>query len=144
MREFITVGSEHINKSAIKAFGRTWMVADHFGTLHDYDLGKRVYLCSNDAGDYHYLQVESNEQRDARLRDEMLLYIRNKGILHGQDGMMYYPPSCWGHNINKYTWVRIDPLHIQDEAYRKGYALGYKLQGYKYKTYYSPLDGKYY
>jgi len=144
MREFITVGPEHIGKFAIDAFGRTWMVANHFRTLHDYDLGKRIYLCSNDAGDYQYLQIEDEEQRDKRMQYELMLYMKNKGLMHGQDGVMYYPPQYWGYNLNAYNKVPLIPDTPAEESYRDGYKLGYRLQGHKYRTYYNSWDGKYY
>ncbi|MCP4900091.1 MAG: hypothetical protein GY906_24235 [bacterium] len=50
-----------VGQPNFNAFGRVWRVTDFMGHIADYDVGKRVYETSD------ILQVESNEQRDARL-----------------------------------------------------------------------------
>jgi hypothetical protein len=57
---FIMIQSRDIGRPTIKAFGRTWLVANFIGRVLPGDVGKRVYL----VGDI--LQVENTQQRDRR------------------------------------------------------------------------------
>ncbi len=59
---FVTITTAHVGKPWIKAFGRVWPVVDFIGRIIKQDIGKRIYL----VGDI--LQVENDQQRDARLR----------------------------------------------------------------------------
>lgn len=60
--KYYVLTSDDVDKPTIRAFGRTWLVSDFIGRVMRQDVGKRVYL----VGDI--LQVENNEQRDARER----------------------------------------------------------------------------
>lgn len=60
-----TLHEGDVGATAIPAFGRLWLVVDFIGRILPGDVGKRVYL----VGDV--LQVENNEQRDARMRQEV-------------------------------------------------------------------------
>jgi hypothetical protein len=42
------------------------MVSNFIGRVLEGDVGKRVYLVRNEAGDSDLLQVENDEQREAR------------------------------------------------------------------------------
>jgi hypothetical protein len=61
MSDFYELKQSDVYKPSIRAFGRAWMTCDFIGSVLPGDVGKRVYL----RGDI--LQVENNEQRDARL-----------------------------------------------------------------------------
>ena len=60
-RKFKTIEAYDVGASYIRAFGRSWPAQYFIGRILPQDVGKRVYL----VGDI--LQVENNEQRDARL-----------------------------------------------------------------------------
>ena len=60
-RSYVEITKEHVGKSTLRAFGRTWLVLDFLGHIKPQDVGKRVYLFGD------YLQAENNEQRDKRL-----------------------------------------------------------------------------
>ena len=60
-REHYTLKDADVGKPAIRVFGREWLVSNFIGRVLKGDVGKRVFL----VGDI--LQVENDEQRDARL-----------------------------------------------------------------------------
>lgn len=60
----LTLDSSHIGKRYVEdSDGKLIHVADAIGPVQAIDIGKRVYL----NGDV--IQVENNEQRDARIRE---------------------------------------------------------------------------
>ena len=63
-RAFYTLTAADVGKPWIRAFGRTRLVSEFIGRVLPGDVGKRVYL----VGDI--LQVENDEQRDARIARE--------------------------------------------------------------------------
>ncbi len=69
MSNYYTITHGDIGKPAITAFGHAWTVTDWIGRILPGDVGKRVYRVSNDddLGQSYILQVENNEQRDARI-----------------------------------------------------------------------------
>ena len=54
-----------IDSPTFRAFGRVWLTEDFIGCILPIDVGKRVYL----VGDC--LQVENDEQRDARVKGSL-------------------------------------------------------------------------
>lgn len=56
-----------VGQPYLRAFGKSWPVADFMGRILPADVGKHVHKVTTDAGDSSYLQVENDEQRDARL-----------------------------------------------------------------------------
>ena len=61
-RPFYEIQSTDIGKRFLRAFGRGWSLSDVLGYVQRGDVGKRLYLVDG------ILQVENNEQRDARVR----------------------------------------------------------------------------
>lgn len=59
-RGFVTIAQEDVGRSLFEAFGRKWPTTSFIGRITSLDVGKRVYLRGG------VLQVENNEQRDAR------------------------------------------------------------------------------
>jgi hypothetical protein len=70
-RMFREIVSTDVRKTTFRAFGRNWPVVDFMGQILPLDVGKRVYLCTTNAGDSQFLQVESTSQRDARVGNNM-------------------------------------------------------------------------
>lgn len=64
---FYEIRPEDVNQATIKAFGRTWMVANFMGRVLRRDVGKRVTKVWNEAHDHELLQIESDEQFHGRL-----------------------------------------------------------------------------
>ena len=62
---FYTLAAFDVHKPWISAFGRTWPVSGFIGRVLLRDVGKRVYHVDG------ILQVENDEQRDARVRQEV-------------------------------------------------------------------------
>jgi hypothetical protein len=58
---YCVIERDDIGRAYIEAFGKAWRLADVIGRVQPIDVGKRVYLRGG------VLQVENNEQRDARL-----------------------------------------------------------------------------
>ena len=61
---FYTLAAFDVHKPWISAFGRTWPVSGFIGRVLLRDVGKRVYHVDG------ILQVENDEQRDARVHQE--------------------------------------------------------------------------
>ena len=61
-RPFYEIEPDDIGKRFLRAFGRGWALSDVLGYVQRGDVGKRLYLVDG------ILQVENNEQRDARVR----------------------------------------------------------------------------
>ena len=61
-RPFYEIEPDDIGKRFLRAFGRGWALSDVLGYVQHGDVGKRLYLVDG------ILQVENNEQRDARVR----------------------------------------------------------------------------
>lgn len=61
MRNFYVIAQHDVGQSTIRAFQRTWIVADFIGAILLTDVGKRVYH------DGDILQVENEEQLADRL-----------------------------------------------------------------------------
>lgn len=77
-RPFHEITRADVGKAWLRLFGRVWPVADFIGRILPMDVGKRIYLCDD------IVQVENDEQRDARLGNVK----RNPG-----DEFSDYPPS---------------------------------------------------
>ncbi len=60
MRLHYELTREDVGQPIIRAFGQVWMVDAFMGQVLPGDVGKRVYIVRD------VLQVENNEQRDAR------------------------------------------------------------------------------
>ena len=67
MRAFYTITDADVGKPLLRAFGKAWPVVDFMGRIMRQDIGKRVYLVRCDDGVSHILQVENQEQLEARL-----------------------------------------------------------------------------
>jgi hypothetical protein len=65
--KYYTLVDRDVGKNHIKAFNRVWLVSDFMGRVLETDVGKRVYLACGD-GYAPFLQVENDEQREARLK----------------------------------------------------------------------------
>ena len=63
--KYHTVTAADIGKQFLELFGRTWNVDNHFGGTIPSDIGKRIYMMG-EGGDYQFLQIENDQQRDAR------------------------------------------------------------------------------
>jgi hypothetical protein len=69
---FYELTADDIGKTRLDAFGRNWSLNDVLDKVRPDDVGKRVYKVANNAQDgYEFLQIESTEQRDARLADPL-------------------------------------------------------------------------
>lgn len=55
-----------VGRSMFHARGKTWPLSDVIGRVQPIDVGKRVYWVQDPARGVDILQVESNDQRDAR------------------------------------------------------------------------------
>ena len=60
MSAFYTITKDDVGRPTVRCFGRTWMVSSFLGRVLPSDVGKRVFKVGE------FLQVENNEQRDAR------------------------------------------------------------------------------
>lgn len=82
MAYFHTITPDDVGRPLLKAFGHQWPVSTFLGGVLAADVGKRVYLAVNDEGTGHYLQVENDEQRAARLGAERdaLLAAQHAGL----------------------------------------------------------------
>lgn len=65
-----TLAASDVGKSTITAFGRKWLVVNFIGNVQSRDIGKRVYLQTDNAGVEDYLAVENDEQYNARMERE--------------------------------------------------------------------------
>ena len=62
-RSFYTIQAKDVGKPILLAFGRTWMVGDHWGRTLPTDVGKRAYYTAPNV-----LQIENDEQQATRSR----------------------------------------------------------------------------
>lgn len=64
---YYTITADDVGKRFLDAFGKHWPLGDVLGYVQRIDVGKRIYRLRDNAGVRDFLQVENNEQRDARL-----------------------------------------------------------------------------
>lgn len=62
---FYTITAADVGVAVLHAFGRTWQVVNHMGTILPGDVGKRVYRTVIPGGGA-VLHMEGDHQRDAR------------------------------------------------------------------------------
>lgn len=67
---FYTLMEGDVGRAPLYAFGRAWSVGDFMGRILPGDVGKRVYRAPMNDGSGYVLQVENDQQRDARLARE--------------------------------------------------------------------------
>lgn len=65
MREYREITAEDVERSLIRAFGRTWQTSSFIGRILPGDVGKRIYLTGEEV-----LKVENDEQRSRRIAQE--------------------------------------------------------------------------
>lgn len=70
---YYTLSREDIGIAHLAAFGRLWPVSDFMGRILSGDVGKRVYLRDG------VLQVENDEQRTARVDEDVRAYTPTIG-----------------------------------------------------------------